>query len=73
MHAGKFYVDGNGKETEATPDVPVDIGVFAASPRKGVDGKPLYLQKRVLPNGDSTLTWSWTASRPRPAWIRTTS
>ncbi|HEX5304669.1 MAG TPA: M1 family aminopeptidase [Dyella sp.] len=56
VHAGKSYVDGTGKETEATPDIPVDIGVFAASPGKGVDGKPLYLEKRVLPKGDSTVT-----------------
>ena len=56
LHAGKSYVDGEGKSTEATPDLPVDIGVFAASPGKGLDGKPLYLEKRVLPKGDSTIT-----------------
>ncbi|UGB45911.1 ABC transporter permease subunit [Frateuria edaphi] len=56
VHAGKVHVDGTGKETPAEPDVPVDIGVFAASPVRGRDGKPLYLQKRLLPAGDSTLT-----------------
>ncbi|MGC1550403.1 MAG: M1 family aminopeptidase [Rhodanobacter sp.] len=56
LHAGKVYVDGAGKETAATPDIPIEIGVFAASPGKGKDGKPLYLQKRTLPNGDSTIT-----------------
>jgi hypothetical protein len=56
VHAGKSYVDDAGKESEAVPDIPVDIGVFAASPRKGVDGKPLYLEKRLLPKGDSTVT-----------------
>jgi ABC-type transport system involved in multi-copper enzyme maturation permease subunit len=56
VHAGKVYVDGTGRETAAQPDVPVDIGVFAASPGKGMDGKPLYLEKRLLPAGDSTLT-----------------
>jgi len=56
VHAGKSYVDDAGRETEATPDIPVDIGVFAASPGKGLDGKPLYLEKRVLPKGDSTVT-----------------
>ena len=55
VHAGKFYVDGTGKETVAKPDIPIDIGVFAA-PVDGKDGAPLYLQKRLLPNGDSTLT-----------------
>ncbi|HET6431861.1 ABC transporter permease/M1 family aminopeptidase [Dyella sp.] len=56
VHAGKAYVDGTGRETAATPDEPVDIGVFGASPGKGLDGPPLYLRKRVLPPGDSTLT-----------------
>ena len=55
VHAGKVYVDGAGKETAATPDIPIDIGVFAAA-SGGQDGKPLYLQKRALPNGDSTIT-----------------
>ena len=56
VHADKSYVDGTGKEVAAVPDVPLDIGVFAAAPRNGVDGKPLYLAKRVLPKGDSTIT-----------------
>ncbi|HEX7813570.1 ABC transporter permease/M1 family aminopeptidase [Dyella sp.] len=56
VHAAKFYVDGKGKETEASPDIPVDIGVFAASPGNGQDGKPLYLEKRSVPKGDSTIT-----------------
>ena len=55
VHAGKVYVDGTGKETEATPDIPIDIGVFAAS-TGGKDGKPLYQEKRLLPKGDSTIT-----------------
>jgi ABC-2 type transport system permease protein len=56
VHAGKVYVDGSGRETAAKPDVPIDVAVFAASPGAGKDGKPLYLQKRLLPDGDSTLT-----------------
>ncbi len=56
VHAGKVYVDGTGKETAATPNIPIEIGVFAASPGAGKDGKPLYLEKRLLPDGDSTLT-----------------
>lgn len=55
VHAGKVYVDGTGKETDATPDIPIDIGVFAA-PANGKDGKPLYLKKRMVANGDSTIT-----------------
>ncbi|MDE2155679.1 MAG: ABC transporter permease subunit [Xanthomonadaceae bacterium] len=56
VHAGKVYVDGTGKETAARPDIPIEVGVFAASPGKGRDGKPLYLEKRMLPDGDSTIT-----------------
>ncbi|GAB2536433.1 ABC transporter permease/M1 family aminopeptidase [Rhodanobacter koreensis] len=55
VHAGKVYVDGTGKETDATPDIPIDIGVFAA-PADGKDGKPLYLKKQMVANGDSTIT-----------------
>lgn len=56
VHASKVYVDGTGKETAAKPGIPIEIGVFAASPGAGKDGKPLYLQKRLLPDGDSTIT-----------------
>ena len=55
--AGKVYVDGIGKETEATFDEPVDIGVFAA--RRGgkeQDEKVLFLEKRKVADGDSTIT-----------------
>jgi ABC-2 type transport system permease protein len=55
VHAGKVYVDGTGKETDAPPDTPIEIGVFAAPTVAGMDGKPLYIQKRLLPSGDSTL------------------
>ena len=56
VHAGMAYADGKGKETPAAPNIPIEIGVFAASPGDGKDGKPLYLEKRMLPAGDSTLT-----------------
>ncbi|MDW2980213.1 M1 family aminopeptidase [Rhodanobacter sp. KK11] len=56
VHASKVYVDGTGRETAAKPDIPIEVGVFAASTGDGRDGKPLYLQKRLLPDGDSTLT-----------------
>ena len=35
VHAGKVYVDGTGKETDASSDIPIDIGVFAGA----ADGK----------------------------------
>ena len=56
VHAGKVYVDGTGKETDAPPNTPIEIGVFAAPAQAGMDGQPLYLQKRTLPSGDSTIT-----------------
>ncbi len=56
VHAGKVYVDGTGRETAAKPDIPIEIGVFAAPADAGKDGKPLYLEKRLLPDGDSTVT-----------------
>ncbi|MEO5812870.1 MAG: M1 family aminopeptidase [Rhodanobacter sp.] len=56
LHAGKVYVDGKGKETAGKIDFPIEIGVFAASPGAGKDGKPLYLKKQMVANGDSTIT-----------------
>src|SRR6185437_1531871 len=56
VHAGMAWADGKGKETQAAPNIPIAIGVFAASPGGGRDGKPLYLEKRMLPDGDSTIT-----------------
>jgi ABC-2 type transport system permease protein len=56
VHAGMAWADGKGKETTAAPNIPIAIGVFAASPGGGKDGKPLYLEKRMLPDGDSTIT-----------------
>jgi hypothetical protein len=57
LHAVKVYVDGVGKETKATIDMPIDIGVFARSPTgKEQDEKVLYLARRVVADGDSTVT-----------------
>ncbi|HEX8777194.1 MAG TPA: M1 family aminopeptidase, partial [Rhodanobacter sp.] len=56
VHAGMAWADGTGKETKVTPNIPIAVGVFAASPGDGRDGKPLYLEKRVPPDGDSTIT-----------------
>lgn len=55
VHAGMSYADGKGKETSAAPNIPIAIGVFAQG-EGGKDGKPLYLEKRTLPEGDSTVT-----------------
>ena len=74
VHAGKVYVDGNGKETAAKPDIPIEIGVFAAARRRrGKDGKPLYLRRCLSPTATARSPQSWMASRSRPASIRTTN
>jgi ABC-type transport system involved in multi-copper enzyme maturation permease subunit len=56
LHAGKVHVDGKGKETPGKIDFPIEIGVFAAPGGAGKEGKPLYLEKRVVADGDSTIT-----------------
>jgi ABC-type transport system involved in multi-copper enzyme maturation permease subunit len=57
LHTGKLYLDGVGKETRATFDIPVDIGVFAkAASGREDDEKVLFLEKRRIADGDSTLT-----------------
>ncbi|HTD28124.1 MAG TPA: M1 family aminopeptidase [Xanthomonadaceae bacterium] len=57
LHAAKIYVDGIGKETPTKLDEPIDIGVFAkAADGKEDDEKVLYLQKRSVADGDSSVT-----------------
>jgi ABC-2 type transport system permease protein len=57
LHTGKVYMNGVGKETKATFDVPIDIGVFAkAANGKEQDEKVLFLEKRNIADGDSTIT-----------------
>src|SRR5262249_33668614 len=56
VHASKVHVDGVGKETPATMDLPIDIAVFAQAPGKEDAGTVLYLQKRKVEDGDSTIT-----------------
>ncbi len=57
IHAAKFHADGKGKETPARLDIPITIGVFAKpAPGEGEDGKPLYLERRTVADGDSTIT-----------------
>ncbi|TAL71351.1 MAG: hypothetical protein EPN56_10525 [Rhodanobacter sp.] len=54
VHAGMSYANGKGEDTRAAPNLPIAIGVFAQG-ANGRDGKPLYLAKRELPAGDTTL------------------
>jgi len=57
LHAAKYYADAKGKQTRAKMTLPVAIGVFARAP-DGVEGNEpiLYLEKRHVTDGDSTLT-----------------
>ncbi|HET8555306.1 MAG TPA: hypothetical protein VFL78_10805, partial [Rhodanobacteraceae bacterium] len=57
LHAAKYYADAKGKQTRAKMTLPVAIGVFAKAP-DGVEGNEpiLYLEKRHVTDGDSTLT-----------------
>ncbi|MGB8716118.1 MAG: M1 family aminopeptidase, partial [Rhodanobacteraceae bacterium] len=57
IRASKTYAGGQGKETRARIDIPVDIGVFArGKDDKEDDEKVLYLAKRKVEDGDSTIT-----------------
>ena len=57
VHAAKVHADGKGKETPASVDIPIEIGVFArAESGEEQDEQPLYLEKVAVKDGDSTLT-----------------
>jgi aminopeptidase N len=57
LHTAKIYVDGVGKETPAKLDIPVDIGIFAqAADGKEQNEKALFLAKRAIADGDSSVT-----------------
>lgn len=56
VHAAKDYADDEGKQTRAKLDMPVEIGVFAAPPNGIGLGKPLYLAKYPVKDGDSAIT-----------------
>lgn len=57
LHAEKKYTDGIGKESDGKIDLPIDIGVFAkAADGKEAHQKVLYLEKREIKDGDSTIT-----------------
>ncbi len=57
VHAAKYYADAKGKQTKAKMDIPVAVGVFAKAP-DDIEGheKVLYLAKRHVDSGDSTIT-----------------
>ncbi|HEU4857650.1 MAG TPA: M1 family aminopeptidase [Rhodanobacteraceae bacterium] len=56
VHAAKYYADGNGKQTRAKVDIPIEIGVFAkAKDGEEQDEKPLYLAKYPVADGDNVI------------------
>jgi hypothetical protein len=56
VHAEKTYTDGLGKETPTNIREPIEIGVFArAADRKERNETVLHLEKRAIPDGDSTI------------------
>ena len=57
LHAAKVHADGQGKETPATLDDWVEIGVFANGPSgKERDQKALYLQRHHITTAAPTIT-----------------
>ncbi len=57
VHTGKTWADGEGKETDEPFDIPVDIGVFGqADSGKEEDRPVLYLKRRHVTDGDSSIT-----------------
>jgi len=57
LHATKVHADGQGKETPATLDDWIEIGVFANAPSgKERDQKVLYLQRQHITDAAPTIT-----------------
>lgn len=57
--AKKFYADSSGKETAATMNDDIDLGVFAAETKNKADQKqtnPLFIKKYKLNPGTQTVT-----------------
>ncbi|HEX7349151.1 MAG TPA: M1 family aminopeptidase [Rhodanobacteraceae bacterium] len=55
VHAAMYRADGAGAETRAKLNIPLEIGVFVKPARGGGLGKPLYLAKYPVKDGDSTI------------------
>ncbi len=57
LHAAKVHADGQGKETRATLDEWIEIGVFANAPSgKERDQKVLYLKRHHVTTAEPTIT-----------------
>jgi hypothetical protein len=58
INAAKFYADAIGNETQASFDIPVDIGLFERSPDEPEyrSEDVIFLEKRRVLSGISNLT-----------------
>jgi len=67
VHADKAYADGRGRETPASLDVDVDIGLFTARPGKAEfgAGNVLLRQRMAMTGGDHKITL---ITRDKPAF-----
>lgn len=57
VHAAKYHADPDGKQHRKPIDIPVGIGIFGrARDDVEADEPVLYLKKRAVSDGDSTIT-----------------
>ena len=70
VEASKFYADGKGKETEASLDDVIEIGLFTARPGQGAFDREnvLFMERRPIRSGRQTIT-VMTEERPSFAGI----
>lgn len=68
VEARKLYADGQGRETEAALDEPLDVGAFSVRPgERGFDaGSVLYFQRQGVRSGRQQLRF--VADQP-PVWV----
>lgn len=67
IEAGKFYADGEGKETDARLDDLIEIGLFTEKPGDGVFDKKnvLFLERRPVRSGTQTIK---IVTKAKPVW-----
>lgn len=68
IEAGKFYADGEGKETAAGLDDAIEIGLFTEKPGEGVFARKnvLFLERRPVRSGAQTFK---IVTRTKPVWV----
>ncbi|WP_435417875.1 ABC transporter permease subunit [Parerythrobacter aurantius] len=67
IDAGKFYADGQGKESAAKLDDVIEIGLFTEKPGEGVFDRKnvLFLERRPIRSGTQTVR---IVTKAKPAW-----